>query len=269
MSERWDRLEGVVDVERLRRKRVLVVGLGSGGATVALELAKAGVSRFVLFDPDRIEPANVIRHECDDRYLGWSKTDAVADLVLRRNPHATVEAHSADALSLGRFLEQAVADSDLVVGATDVEPPKRLLNRLCLRTGVAAVYGGVYAGGVGGEVLRCGGAAADPCYACITSVLKESAPLPEDDEELDYGAVAEATPALGLDVRLVALVHAKVCLLRLLGADSTLAGNVVLFGTAAVDGIFPRPFASAVLRVAPQEGCLVCAPVRSGELAAL
>jgi hypothetical protein len=68
-------------------------------------------------------------------------------------------------------------------------------------------------------------------------------------------------------VRLVALVHAKVCLLTLVGEEHALPGNVVLFGTAAVDGLFPRPFASAVLDVRPQTECLVCGPVRSGELA--
>jgi molybdopterin/thiamine biosynthesis adenylyltransferase len=266
MNERWDRLQGIVDVGELRERHVLVVGLGSGGSTVALELAKAGVGRFTLVDHDRLEVSNLIRHECDDRYLGWQKAAAVADLVLFRNPDAEVEVVAADAFALGGRLVDAIAGTDLVAVCTDVEPPKNLLNRLCLEAGVPAVYAGVYARGVGGEVVRCGEQLDDPCYACVTSVLKESAPVPATEEELEYGVPADqrSVPALGLDIRLVALVHAKLCLLSLLGEEDAVPGNVVLFGTAAVEGLFPRPFASAVVDVAPQAGCLVCAPVRSG-----
>jgi molybdopterin/thiamine biosynthesis adenylyltransferase len=266
MDARWDRLEGL-GVEGLREKHVVVVGLGSGGSTVALELAKAGVGRFTLVDPDRLEIANLARHECDDRYLGWNKAAAVSDLILFRNPEAEVEVVADDAFAVGNRLAETVAGADLVAGCTDVEPPKQLLNRLCLESGTPAVYAGVYARGVGGEVMRCSGGTADPCYACITWVLKDAATAPPEDAP-DYGVdEGRPVPALGLDVRLVALVHAKVCLLTLLRQEDSLAGNVVLFGTATVDGLFPRPFASAALSIAPQADCLVCGPVRAGQLA--
>lgn len=265
--KRWERLDGVLDVGALRKRRVLVVGLGSGGSTVALELAKAGVGRLTLIDPDRIEPANVIRHECDDRTLGRNKADAVAGLIRWRNPQAEVRAIARNAFDMEDALEREVRDADLVAACTDGEAPKHLLNRLCLGAGVTAVYGGVYERGVGGEIVRC--APGDACYACVTSVLKESAPAPTG-ADLDYGAVdadgrVHGAPGLGLDVRLIALIHAKVCLSALLGDGvPALAGNVVLFGTAAVEGLFPRPFASAAVSIGPRDDCLACAPFRRG-----
>jgi molybdopterin/thiamine biosynthesis adenylyltransferase len=284
---RFELIAGVVDVDALASRRVVIVGLGSGGSTVALELAKAGVGRLTLVDPDRLEERNVVRHECDDRDLDRRKVDAVADLVARRNPDARVEAIAADVFALGDRLERLVRAADLVAGCTDGEAPQHLLNRLCLDAGVPAVYGGVYERGVGGEVIRC--RPGDACYACVSAALKESAPLP-DGGELDYGAVdadgrLHGVPGLGLDVRLVALVHAKVCLLTLLSARGGAAppdeappepaaeapvdipANVVLFGTAPVEGLFPRHFASALVTVAPQDGCLVCGPYRVGALA--
>jgi len=277
-AERWSRLEGVIDLDVLRAAGVLVVGLGSGGSTVALELAKAGVGHLALVDPDRLEEQNLIRHECDARYLGRNKAEAVADLIAHRNPDAEVEPIAADVFELGERLEQAVADADVVAVCTDAEPPKHLLNRLCMAAAVPGVYAGVYARGIGGEVIRCGGGREDACYGCVNSVLKASAPLP-DEEELDYGAIdADGTlhgaPGLGLDVRLIALLHAKLCLLELLGEpiddrakekgdDGDGADpNVVLFGTAPIEGLFPRRFASALLTVAPQTECLACAPLR-------
>jgi molybdopterin/thiamine biosynthesis adenylyltransferase len=266
---RWERVEALVELDALGARRVLVVGLGSGGSTVALELAKAGVGRFTLVDPDTLEEQNVVRHECDDRYMGWNKAEAVADLIVRRNPEARIEVVAEDAFALGGRLEEAVRTADLVAGCTDAEAPKLLLNRLSTAAGVPAVYGGVYAGGVGGEVIRCSGGPRDPCYACVTSVLKESAPLPEGEDEMDYGVVEADGPihgaaGLGMDIRLIALIHAKVCLGVLQGPKALVEAeaNVVLFGTAAVEGLFPRPFASALLAVAPQEHCLACTPFR-------
>jgi hypothetical protein len=59
-------------------------------------------------------------------------------------------------------------------------------------------------------------------------------------------------------VRLIALLQAKVCLLSLLGREQELGGNVIVFGTAAVEGLFPRPFTSGLITVARQSDCLVC-----------
>ena len=270
-DERWRRLEGLVDVETLGGQRVVVAGLGSGGSTVALELARAGVGGFVLIDPDRLEQPNVIRHECDDRYLGWSKADAVADLIRHRNPRAEIDVLSADLFDLGARLEGLVDGASLVAGCTDAEPPKHLLNRLCITAGVPAVYAGVYERAAGGEVIRCLPGAHEACYACVGSVLKESRSRLSASEELDYGAVDRSgnlhgAPGLGLDVRLIAMLHAKVCLLTLLtraGVDvHDVPANVVLFVNAPVEGLLERPFASALVEVARQDGCLACEGAR-------
>jgi molybdopterin/thiamine biosynthesis adenylyltransferase len=177
-----------------------------------------------------------------------------------------VEPLAVDVFDLGERLERAVAGAAVVAVCTDGEPPKNLLNRLCTAAAVPAVYAGVYERGVGGEVVRCAGGPEDACYACVASALKESTPPPRGGEELDYGAIdADGTlhgaPGLGLDVRFIALLHAKLCLLELLGDAAE--ENVLLFGTAPVEGLFPRRFASALLNVAPQDGCLICASSRA------
>jgi molybdopterin/thiamine biosynthesis adenylyltransferase len=266
---RRQRLEGLYDVTALREKRVVVVGLGSGGSTVALELVKAGLRRFTLIDPDCLEEVNLIRHECDDRYLGESKAFAVADLIRHRDPEAEVEALAADVFDLGERLERLVKAADLLAVCTDAEAPKHLFNALCTAAGRPAVYAGVYARAAGGEVIRCAGGPDDACYACVTSVLKEAAQTPVEESELDYGAIdADGTlrgaPGLGLDVRLIALLHVKVCLAMLV-PELALDANVVLFGNQAMEGLFPRPLASALVTVQRQAGCMVCSPLH-GEL---
>lgn len=267
-ADRWTRLHGVLHVDELRAKRIVVVGLGSGGSTVALELAKSGIERFVLIDPDDLNDVNLIRHECDDRYLGWNKALAVGDLIRHRNPGAVIETVPQDVFKLGPLLDRVISEAHLVVVCTDSESSKHLINQSCTHLGVLAVYAGVYERAVGGEVISCRARQEDACFGCVMSILKDdqlpAPPMTLPDYGVDDGL--RGAPGLGLDVRLVALVHAKVCLSALMDAEA-IGGNVVLFGTAPVEGLFPRPLASAVLNIARQDGCLSCTPLRSGAFA--
>lgn len=194
------------------------------------------MARFALIDPDTLEEANLSRHECDDRYLGESKAVTVADLIRHRDPLAEVEVVSADVFELGERLERFVGAADLAAVCTDAEPPRHLLNELCTVADTPAVYAGVYARAAGSEVIRCACGPDDACYACVASVLKETAQTPVDASELDYGAIdAEGrlygVPGLGLDVRFIALLHAKVCLATLV-PELALDANVVLLSSS-------------------------------------
>src|SRR5581483_11681730 len=104
-------------------------GLGSGGSTVALELAKAGVGAMILCDPDVVEDANVVRHECDDRHLGWTKARAVADLALRRNPQIDVRIVERRVEEVEGDLPEILATVDLLAVCTDTQASRHLLNQ--------------------------------------------------------------------------------------------------------------------------------------------
>src|SRR5262249_11794773 len=148
----WDRVErfmGHDALAQLGSKSVAVLGLGSGGGLVALTLAMSGVGRFVLIDDDAIEPANVVRHVADLRYVGKPKVEAVADLIGQRNPNAQVEA------IVGRLEDHpAKLDGiDLVIAGVDGEQAKFSINVACRERDLTAVYAGVYERGEGGDVV--------------------------------------------------------------------------------------------------------------------
>ena len=65
-------------------------GVGSVGSTVALMLARAGVGRFVLIDPDLLEIHNISRHMGDLSEVGRYKVDIVEERIHRINPTAEV-----------------------------------------------------------------------------------------------------------------------------------------------------------------------------------
>jgi hypothetical protein len=60
----------------LSSKSVLVLGCGALGADVAITLAKAGVGKLILVDPDFISAGNVIRHAAGLPATGLAKVDA-------------------------------------------------------------------------------------------------------------------------------------------------------------------------------------------------
>jgi molybdopterin/thiamine biosynthesis adenylyltransferase len=59
----FERNRGFLETLQLFDKKILLVGCGSVGSTIASELARAGVGHFILADPDILEPANVSRHQ--------------------------------------------------------------------------------------------------------------------------------------------------------------------------------------------------------------
>jgi len=164
-SELYTRSKGLIEVDALEKKRVLIVGLGSGGSNIAVELAKAGVGNFSLVDFDRIELHNIARHICGINELGRLKTNAVKDAILLKNPYAQVNTFDFDMNDHLDIIEQEVLKADLTIAATDDLKSRFSLNDLVLKHKKIGLFGRAVTRAEGGDVLRVrpGG----PCYACL------------------------------------------------------------------------------------------------------
>ena len=129
---------GIYETEVLRHKRVAVVGLGSGGGLIALELAKTGVSGFVLIDHDRLEPKNIARHVCGISDLGRFKTRAMRDMILDRNPLANVVLSETECTLENRTdVERLIAGCDIILCCTDNRESRLLINAISLALGIS------------------------------------------------------------------------------------------------------------------------------------
>ncbi|MCH7606180.1 MAG: ThiF family adenylyltransferase, partial [Chloroflexi bacterium] len=102
----FSRLKGLFDTRVLESKTVSVIGVGSGGSVVAVELAKTGVGNLILIDFDRLKTHNVARHVCGLADVGRFKTRAVRDVILQHNPAASVRCYEADITEDDELLEQ-------------------------------------------------------------------------------------------------------------------------------------------------------------------
>jgi molybdopterin/thiamine biosynthesis adenylyltransferase len=256
------RIDGLIDTEALADAHVTVVGLGTVGSTVAVELAKAGVGTFTLVDHDRLEIHNVARHVCGVDDLGRRKTRAVADRVRLTNPLASVETWDGDVTEAPQAFAGRAAESDLVVVCTDTDVSKLVVNRECLDIDVPAIYAGVYERAMGGDVIRVV-PGETPCYDCILGNMAED--MDRDERvagQADYSQPgteqSNPEPGLSVDVGFVSLIQTRYALATLLPDERDGFERDACFWGNEADYIFSRPLQSRFATVSYRDDCRTC-----------
>jgi len=267
------RISQLFDVGQLAEARVLIVGCGSGGGHVALQLGMSGVRRFILVDNDTLEVENVIRHVCGLRYVGQRKIDALADVLLDRNPVVEIERHDIDVLNAD--ISGLIDKCNVVVLATDNDPTRYRINELCVRAKKPFVVGKVFTRGIGGEVFSY-----DPdssgCLACLEAALertqyrdgvREIDLASEEDRERMYGmeiAEIKDSPGLNVDIAFIAAFHTRFVLdaiARELPEPPTflppIESHYLVWGNRPVHP-FKKHFELQRMSLRPGESCLVC-----------
>ena len=226
----FSRVHGLYETEVLKTQTVLIIGVGSGGSTIAIELAKAGVGNFILVDHDRLEIVNVVRHTCGISDLGRFKTKAVRDLILEKNPFAHIETYEQSCdWSWRSQLEQLVKQADIVFCCTDNRPSRMLVNAVTVAEQRTCIYGGTFRRAYGGQVLRVI-PGQTMCYQCFISILPEVA----EDQEIASPAQAASIaysdrpvavePGLATDIAPISLMCVKIGILEMLrGSETTLS----------------------------------------------
>lgn len=215
------RLEGVVPPD-VDGSRVLISGCGSVGSFIAAELARHGVRRFTLIDPDVVEWANLTRTVYGHADIGRAKTDALADHLRGIFPDIDVQTHRQTLQELGDGLRTAITDADLVIGAVDDPAGTGRLNRYAHALGVPALFVALYRGAKGGEIVMTQPGKTS-CFRCATGGVREVAQevgAEQIERARDYGTsrlVAEV--ALGSDIHHVCTAAVKVALSMLAMRD--------------------------------------------------
>lgn len=269
------RIEQLFDVGKLGEAKVVVAGCGSGGSQVALQLAMSGIHNFDLYDIDTLGVENVIRHACGLRYVGQPKVEALADLLLDRNPALKIQRHQIDLMEC-TDLDDRIRGAAVVILATDNDPTRYRLNDACVRTRTPFVVGRVFTRGIGGEVFAYrpgeGG-----CLACLESALertqyrdkvREIDLASEEERDAMYGMEIpeiKDSPGLNVDISFITNFHTRYAL------DSIARGllerpknmeaidaNYVVWGNRPVHP-FTKHFQLQRIAVSPLAACKVCA----------
>ncbi|HUP15118.1 MAG TPA: ThiF family adenylyltransferase [Acidimicrobiia bacterium] len=121
---------------------VAIVGCGGTGSAVAEQLARLGVRRFHLIDPDTLTASNITRvYGSYPTDVGRAKVDVVAEHLRRIAPEATVSAHRTKVtLEPGAAL---LLDADVIFGCTDDNAGRLVLSRVATYVATPVIDCGV------------------------------------------------------------------------------------------------------------------------------
>ncbi len=219
-EEMYSRAKGILEVDILSTKRVMIIGLGSFGSQIAIELAKAGVGEFALFDFDRVELHNLARHTCTIKDLGRLKTDAIKDAVIGKNKLAKVDLFPINITDHKELMDEQVAKADLIICATDNNPSRFYLTQCLMKYNKVALFGRAVTRAEGGDVFRHhpGG----PCYNCLvgsrahamaTEEITNRSQLPAYVSEEDANAMIQV--GLSSDIEPICNMIVKLALVEL------------------------------------------------------
>lgn len=162
----YSRSKGLLETSVMEQSKVLLIGLGSFGSTIAVELAKAGVGAFTLVDYDCVELHNIARHQCGINDLGRYKTKAVRDLILQKNPYAKVETFEVSITKKYQLLYTLMAKSDLIICATDNNTSRFAINQAAIKLQKTVIFGRAITRAEGGDVFLVK-PDVKTCYACL------------------------------------------------------------------------------------------------------
>jgi len=174
---RIERQRRIPELSGLDRAHVVVVGAGSLGAPVALELAKAGVGRLDLIDPDRYDVNNAVRHVLATQRAGELKAEATAEECRCLNPFVDAHGHG---VSLGnsvdghQMLDGLLTTATLVIDTTGAATVGRFVSERARAADVPTIVAGLTAASYGADVLLV--RPEGPCFDCFA--------LAQDDKSI-------------------------------------------------------------------------------------
>jgi adenylyltransferase/sulfurtransferase len=132
---------GFVGMEKIRKAKICVVGVGGIGNPVVTQLAAMGIGKIKIVDRDVIEISNLHRqHIYTDADIGRVKVEAARDRLIQINPNVEIEALP---ISVTKYTAEKIIEGfDIVVDALDSIDARYALNDACIRLNIPLIYAG-------------------------------------------------------------------------------------------------------------------------------
>ena len=134
---------GIDGQKKLAGAKVLIVGVGGLGCSVAQHLVASGVGYVGLLDFDRVDISNLNRQilfTYPD--AGRYKVEVAKEALLKINDQVQIRSYQ-DQLSFENALE-LFPDYDIIIDGTDNFQTKYLINDACVLTNKPLVYASIY-----------------------------------------------------------------------------------------------------------------------------
>ena len=200
---------GVEGQEKLKKARVAVVGAGGLGCPVLTYLTAAGVGYIRCIDQDIVSLTNLNRQflytEMD---IGKEKAASAAEKLSAMNQ--TVKVDTVCEKLTEENAEDLLGDMQVVIDCVDSIKTRLIINRVCLKTGIPLVEGGI-----------------SGFYGFVTVVKEECACL--GCLGYDHAQEVQEVPAIGAVAGVTGSLQACECLKLLLGIGDAMAGRIIQY----------------------------------------
>lgn len=214
----FSRNTGILETDWLMDKTAFIIGCGSVGSFVAVELAKAGVGRFVLVDNDVMAYHNICRHQCGIYDVGKYKVNAVKERILEINPIATVSTYVGIIERLDKTVfDEHCTSNAIIVSCADNREADLYASKIANIYNVPFVSIGFWERAFAGEVFYFIPSENMPCYECAigggsfasTSRVSSNRRFYTTQENLEN---VNFEPGIAADIDFVTLVAVKLIL---------------------------------------------------------
>ncbi len=115
--------------EKIETTKLLFVGCGAA-SQIALLAARAGFTKFILLDGDKVTLSNLNRQAFFSHQLGQNKAQVLKELILGINPNAKVTAYPEFLVDAERVAKE-VKKADIILNSADPEEPLWTIHYFC------------------------------------------------------------------------------------------------------------------------------------------
>ncbi len=203
---------GEKGLQKIRRAKVVVVGIGGLGSISSTKLVTLGIHHLRIIDPDIVDASNL------QRQFLYRETDIdklKIHLAARRlsilNPDVTIE--PIENRLTEETVNEIIQDMDLVIDGLDRFTPRYILNEACCRLGIPYIFAGAL-GATGNLTTILPGETA--CLECVYGGV-------DDSQQPNCETIGVYPTILGVVANIQ--VHEALCLI--LGLYPRLAGQLL------------------------------------------
>lgn len=205
---------GISGQEKLKKSKVLVIGVGSVGTYLLQNLASAGVGTLGIIDYETIEDCNLLTHNLFTAYdIGKLKTIEVRRKLQEQNPLILIEIFNT---SLNEeFANNLVKRYDLTLDCTDNKEVKYIINDSCIANAKPFIYSSVnkHQGEVALFNHKNG-----PSYRCL---------YPEDSDFKPGNSSFQQTGMFNIVSPMIGAIQAAEALKLLTGSNKVNSGKLI------------------------------------------
>ena len=217
-SDIASRNKGIVDNIHLKDSYAVIVGCGSVGSFIALELAKGGVGNFILVDNDIFAYHNISRHQCGVLDVGKRKVDALEERLRQINPLANIKTYfsTIQDVFVDELKDQLSGKNGIIINCGDNRLSSYYSNSLAIELNLyfvsaCASYMAAY-----GELFWFVPKYDMPCYGCVYG---DNYNVSNNNETIRHWYAGEEQlakedfiPALSVDIDYISIIATKFAL---------------------------------------------------------